>query len=69
MAMLHNLLSRGIVMLHTQYKEYFKSAFYHVVEWGVDIYTQNSNGPGFSGSVWTPALVQKLRADHGGEQK
>lgn len=56
-------------MLHTQSKEYFKTTFYHVVEWREDIDTQNSNGPGFPGSVWTSVLAQKLRADRGGGQK
>lgn len=34
MALLQKLLSRGIVMLNNQLKEYFKTTFYHVVEWG-----------------------------------
>lgn len=49
-ALLQKLLHRGIVMLWTHYKEYFKTAFYDVLEWREDTDRKNSNGPGVSAS-------------------
>lgn len=50
-ALLQKLLHRGIVMLWTHYKEYFKTAFCDVLEWREDIDTQNKNGPRVSESM------------------
>lgn len=51
MALLQNLLHRGIIMLCNHYKEYFKTSFY-VLEWGENTDTQISNGPGFPASLF-----------------